>query len=202
MINILDKNKINEHKNSLVITYPRKVEIIFGTYFLPELIHQFIMEIKNNLNSNMENYTNVKGGMTDWTYFLNKPSFTKFITYLINNHQTTHPNLFQYFFSKNIISDAWGNEIKKGDLVSYHEHPCYHGILYLTKGCDLILPELNLKITPQPGEYYIFPPNILHGFDASKNEEKRYSLIFNMAKNSPAIYNLEKEIKKIHEKNS
>lgn len=69
MINILDKNKINEHKNSLVITYPRKVEIIFGTYFLPELIHQFIMEIKNNLNSNMENYTNVKGGMTDWTYF-------------------------------------------------------------------------------------------------------------------------------------
>ena len=69
--------------------------------------------LKNNLNSNMENYTNVKGGMTDWTYFLNKPSFTKFITYLINNHQTTHPDLFQYFFSKNINVDYVLNNLKQ-----------------------------------------------------------------------------------------
>ena len=53
-------------------------------------------------------------------------------------------------------------------------------ILYLTKGCDLILPELNLKITPEPGDYYIFPPEILHGFDKYEGETNRYSLIFNI----------------------
>ena len=55
-----------------------------------------------------------------------------------------------------------------------------HGILYLTKGCDLILPDLNLKITPEPGDYYIFPPEILHGFDKYEGETNRYSLIFNI----------------------
>ena len=40
-----------------------------------------------------------------------------------------------------------------------------HMVFILTKGCDLILPELNLKITPEPGDYYIFPPEIMHGFD-------------------------------------
>ena len=49
----------------------------------------------------------------------------------------------------------------------------------LTKGCDLILPELNLKITPEPGDYYIFPPEILHGFSEYEGEDNRYSLIFN-----------------------
>ena len=52
--------------------------------------------------------------------------------------------------------------------------------MYLTKGCDLIFPELNLKITPEPGDYYIFPPEILHGFDKCKDENNRYSLIFNL----------------------
>ena len=56
-----------------------------------------------------------------------------------------------------------------------------HGILYLTKGCDLILPELNIKITPNPGDYYIFPPEILHGFDKSEYEENRYNLVFNFS---------------------
>jgi len=43
----------------------------------------------------------------------------------------------------------------------------------------LILPELNISITPKPGDYYIFPPHILHGVDISNQTENRYSLIFN-----------------------
>jgi quercetin dioxygenase-like cupin family protein len=78
------------------------------------------------------------------------------------------------------VQSAWGNEIKKGDKLKYHTHPCIHGILYLTKGCDLIFPELNIKITPEPGDYYIFPPEVLHGFDTSTLENSRYSLIFNI----------------------
>ncbi len=76
---------------------------------------------------------------------------------------------------------GWGTEIKKGDSLDYHSHPCRHGILYLTKGCDLILPELNLKISPNPGDYYIFPPEILHGFEKSDYENNRYNLVFNFS---------------------
>ena len=71
-----------------------------------------------------------------------------------------------------------------------------HGILYLTKGCDLILPELNLKITPESGDYYIFPAEILHGFDMSTEKENRYSLIFNIEEKSHFEFN-----KKIKDKN-
>ena len=181
MISLIDKNNsLNETKNSLNITYPRTVNIIFGNYPYIDVINNLIIDIKNNLDPNMKNYTNVKGGMTDWKYFIDKPLFKNFIVYLINKHQVTHPNIFEYFLEKNTIQNAWGNEIKKGDSLNVHSHPCLHGILYLTTGCDLILPELNIKITPEPGDYYIFPPNILHGFDKYKGEKNRYSLIFNI----------------------
>jgi len=194
MINILDKNnKLNECKNSFLITYPRTVNIIFGNYPYIDKIHNLILEIKNNLCKKMEGYTNVKGGMTDWNYFLNKPIFNDFLIHLINKHQLTHSHVFEYFLEKQACFNAWGNEIKKGDSVKFHTHPNIHGILYLTKGCDLILPELNIKITPEPGDYYIFPPEILHGFDKYEGDNNRYSLIFNISqKNSK--FEFEKKI--------
>ena len=66
----------------------------------------------------------------------------------------------------------------------------------MTEGCDLNLPELNLKISPKAGDYYIFPPEILHGFEPVKEEETRYSLIFNIVSQKNFEYN-----KKIMEKN-
>ena len=181
MISLINKNnKLNENKNSINVTYPRSINILFGNYPYPEIVHNFILDIKNNLDSNMQNYTNVKGGMTNWNYFLDKDNFKNFFIFLINKHQTTHPEIFQYFLEKNTVSNAWGNEIKPGDSLNYHTHPCKHGILYLTKGCDLELPELNIKITPEPGDYYIFPSEILHGFEKYEGEDNRYSLIFNI----------------------
>ena len=199
MISILNKNnKLDEGKNSLNITYPRTVNIIFGNYPYIDVINNLIIDIKNNLDSNMENYTNVKGGMTDWHYFIDKPLFKNFMVYLINKHQVTHSDIFEYFLEKNTIQNAWGNEIKKGDSLNVHSHPCLHGVLYLTTGCDLILPELNIKITPEPGDYYIFPPNILHGFDKYKGEKNRYSLIFNIQQKNHFEY--AKKVKELNEK--
>ena len=189
MISLLNKNdQLNENKNSLNVSYVRKVNIIFGHYPYPDVIHNFIISIKSNLNPNMKNYTNVKGGMTDWNYFIDKIEFINFMTFLINKHQTTNPEIFKHFLEKNTIENAWGNEIKKGDSLNYHAHPCLHGILYLTKGCDLILPELNLKITPEPGDYYIFPSEILHGFDLYEEDSNRYSLIFNIVQKNQFDY--------------
>ena len=197
MINLIDKNnKLNETTNSLIVTYPRTINIIFGNYPYIDVINNLIIDIKNNLDSNMENYTNVKGGMTDWHYFIDKPLFKNFMVYLINKHQKSHSEIFEYFLEKKQISNAWGNEIKKGDSLNFHTHTCLHGILYLTKGCDLILPELNLKITPEPGDYYIFPPEILHGFDKYEDEKNRYSLIFNIEQGDR--FNFNNKVEKIN----
>ena len=105
--------------------------------------------------------------MTDWNYFVDKPEFIKFINYLINKYQLTHSDIFKYFLERKDIQNAWGNEINKGDKLDYHMHPCAHGIL-------------NLKISPKPGNYYILPSEILHGFDEYKEENTRYSLVFNI----------------------
>ena len=197
MISLLEpNNKLNEHKNSLTITYPRTINIIFGHYPYLDILHNFILEIKNNISKDLSNYTNVKGNRTPWNHFINNSLFNNFISYFINKHQSSHPDLFQYFFSKNTIENAWGNEIKKGDSLDFHTHPCQHGILYLTKGCDLILPELNIKITPKPGDYYFFPPSVLHGFNTYEEDTNRYSLIFNIVENKSFDYN-----KKLKEKN-
>ncbi len=201
MFKILDKNnKLLEQKNSINVTYPRNVNIIFGNYPYPEILHNFILEIKNNLNPKMNNYTNVRGGMTDWTFFNENLMFRDFIIYLINKHQLTHPNIFEYFLEKKAIDSAWGNEIKKGDSLDFHTHSCYHGILYLTEGADLILPELNLKITPEPGNYYIFPPEIVHGFPTYEGELNRYSLIFNVQQTDGA-FALSNKIEKLDKNN-
>jgi len=195
VINFIDKNnQLNENKNSLNITYSRTVNIIVGHYPYPEAIHNFIIQIKNNLNPEMKNYTNVKGEMTNWDYFLDKENFNKFMTFIINKHQISHPHIFKYFLEKYTVKEAWGNHIQKNDSLNYHTHSCWHGILYLTKGCDLLFPELNLKITPEPGDYYIFPPQILHGFNKCEEENSRYSLIFNLEQKETK-FNFSKKIK-------
>ena len=54
MINFLDKNsKTGECRTSLNITYPRTVNIIFGHFPYPEIVHGYIIDIKNNLKESM-----------------------------------------------------------------------------------------------------------------------------------------------------
>ena len=71
MISLLNRNdKLNQDSNSLNISYRRDVNIVFGNYPYPDIIHNFIVSIKSNLKTKMKNYTNVQGGMTDWKYFI------------------------------------------------------------------------------------------------------------------------------------
>lgn len=184
MIEFLQKDPKLSHSQSIVITYPRTVQITFGNYPYVEDVHNFIIEVKKNISPSESYATNVKGGMTDWKYFCNHPLTTKFINYCINQHQVSNPHLFSTFYDRMDIEDAWGNEIKKGDYVVNHVHKVYHGILYLTEGSPLILPELNIQITPKPGDYYFFPPQINHYVNPSENENNRYNIIFNITEKS------------------
>ena len=165
MIRFLENNELNSHSSSFNITYPRNANIIFGNYPFPDRVHNLKLSIKSNIDPNMKNYTNVKGEMTSWTQFVKDDNFIKFLNFTINKHQVSHPDLFKFFYQRKTIEDAWGNLYRKGDSLTSHIHYSDSCILFLSEGCDLILPELNIKITPFPGDYYFFPPMIYHGFD-------------------------------------
>lgn len=184
MIEFINKDPRLTNSQSLVATYPRTVQITFGTYPYVEDIHNMILEVKNNIDEKESYSTNVKGGKTGWTTFVDHPFTKKFFTYCINQHQLSNPDLFQYFLEKKRIMNAWGNEIKKGDFVANHIHTSWHGIFYLTEGNPLVLPELNIKVHPKPGNYYFFPPMIYHYVDPSESNKNRYNLIYNIVEDT------------------
>ena len=164
-----------------MVSYLRPVQISFGHYPYKEDIFNFIPIIKNNLLDSEYCASNVLGGKTDWNLFNEHPLFIKFLTWFINKHQLTNPWL-QYFKDRRQITNAWGNELKKDHSVKMHDHQEHHGILYLTKGAPLIVPELELEIHPEPGDYYFFPPLIKHYVDQiTEDKPARYNVIFNIA---------------------
>ena len=183
-IELLDTSPIIHTSNSLVITYPKQAHITFGNYPYPDQIENLKIEIKNNLKEDMEQATYVRGKMTDWDYFINNPLTTKFLNYCINEHQLTNQVLFRYFYDRQVVLNMWGNELSKGNRIDQHQHPFFHGILYLTKGNPLMLPQLGIKITPKPGDYYFFPPGIEHHMDEVTDDTKRYSIVMNIVPNT------------------
>ena len=177
----LDEIKQEEnYSHSIIVTYPRAIQISHGVYDNVVDMMNMCTMIAQNLDT--KELTNVYGGKTPWGFFNDKPEFTRFIDYVVNKHQNSNPFFNkQNWYNKSISFESWGNEIKKGDSVDMHIHPYYHLILYLTEGAPLILPELKMTIHPKKGHYYIFPPNILHGVGRVEEETKtRYCLVSNL----------------------
>jgi hypothetical protein len=195
----LDEIKQEEnYSHSMVVTYPRTIQISHGVYDNVVDMMNMCTMIAQNLDTT--ELTNVYGGKTPWGFFNDKPEFTRFIDYVVNKHQNSN-SFFnkQNWYNKNIVFDSWGNEIKKGDRVAMHLHKDYHLILYLTEGAPLILPELKMTIMPKRGAYYIFPPNILHGVEKVEIDAKtRYCLVSNLIEKND--WKLNKTIKEIQDK--
>ena len=181
----LDEIKQEENfSHSMVVTYPRTVQISHGVYDNVVDMMNMCTMIAQNLDKS--EITNVYGGKTPWGFFNDKPEFTRFIDYVVNKHQNSNPFFKKNnWYNKKIEFDSWGNEIKKGDSVEMHVHKDHHLILYLTDGAPLILPELKITIQPKRGSYYIFPPYIFHGVSKVEEESKiRYCLVANIIENA------------------
>ena len=181
----LDEIKQEENfSHSMIVTYPRTIQISHGVYDNVVDMHNMCTMISQNIGK--EEITNVYGGKTAWGFFNDKPEFTRFIDYVVQKHQTSNPFFNkQNWYNKNVGFDSWGNEIKKGDSVNMHTHPHHHLILYLTEGTPLVLPELKMTIIPKKGAYYIFPPHILHGVNKVETEGNiRYCLVTNIIENA------------------
>ncbi len=194
MIEFVKNDLLDINNQSLVVSYNRTVRIPFGNYPYPEDIHNLIILIKSNIDEKTSYSCNVKARRTDWDFFINHFITNKFLTFCVNKHQVSNPEMFKYFYDRKKILNCWGNEMRKGDYVQNHIHHCTHGILYLTEGEPLILPELNIKINPKPGDYYFFPPQIYHYVNESTSEKNRYNLIINIEDNSENYFEKSKQL--------
>ena len=179
MIEFEKQGVINPICRTLVITYPRQVVVHTGIYPYPEDIHNLLIEIKNNIDPDVSYVSNVKGRMTSWHHFKDHPLIIKYLHYVINTQQRSNHETFKHFYEKYVVSQAWGNELRKGEYVKPHSHSCLHGILYLTEGAPLIVPDLTLKIHPRAGDYIILPPELPHYVSEHTSDASRFSIIFN-----------------------
>jgi hypothetical protein len=180
MIELTQNNKFISEKtiSSFSITYPRTVTLIHGNYSKQHILHNLKIKIKNNLSKKTSNFTYVRGGMTDWEFFIHDIDFSKFFTEIIDKHR--HILAPDLLLDKELkVIDAWGNCLNKGDHVALHTHNSHHGILYLTEGTPLIFPELEMKFTPKPGDWILAPPGLFHGTDPIESEKERINVVFN-----------------------
>lgn len=170
---------INKHRLSTFrVTYPRTVTFYTGFYDDMATRHNLMLKIKDRISEESSNMTYVRGGMTKFTEFLHDRDFSKFFTQVMDEIKPIFlPNID---LNKELTcTDAWGNCIKKGDIVDEHIHSQWHGILYLTEGVPLNFPEMNMTFTPKPGEWIISPPQIRHGTDRVESDKERICLVFN-----------------------
>jgi quercetin dioxygenase-like cupin family protein len=180
---IIDPIKDEENFTySTIVTYPKTTQISHGVYDNVVDMMNMTTMIKTNIKERGE--TNVKGGMTEWTFFNDTPEFGRFVNYIVKKHQNINP-LFtkEKWYTNKPEIQAWGNELVKGEHVKMHTHSCYHIILYLTEGSPLFVPELKITIKPQVGSYYIFEPGILHGVPEVTDDSTRYNLVANIKEN-------------------
>ena len=86
----LDEIKQEENfSHSMVVTYPRTIQISHGVYDNVVDMMNMCTMIAQNLDTT--ELTNVYGGKTPWGFFNDKPEFTRFIDYVVNKHQNSNP---------------------------------------------------------------------------------------------------------------
>lgn len=137
-------------------------------------------EIKNNVGK-MDYKTNVKGRMTSFNHFSKNRIFSNLLKECI---EITHVlNL-----PKSILTDAWGNILKKGDSVDAHAHyRCsISGVLYLTEnGPGTYFPQFNKTIEEKIGKVLLFSGSLLHEVPVYNGNEDRYTIAFNFEEITP-----------------
>jgi len=159
-----------------------KIDNFDSQYFINKL-EDFLKE--NNLN----NLTNVKGQMTNWTAFLNDEYLSKIIFNFL-----TH---IEYNFGQNLqLTEAWGIKMQENNYTRLHNHvKCdWSAILYLNNcSTPLIFPESNIEVYPEPGLFVFFSGFMKHKTTRIKKNEVKYAIPCNFSLVGLPQYNKDKE---------
>ena len=142
-----------------------------------EIVDNLIDFIKKNKNTELSNKTHVKGHFTGFHKLVNNVYFHNFLKLIIDRIYIIYKNDFN-------ITEAWGNILKKGDLVTEHDHGnnAFCGILYLSEGGPgTFFKQYNKTIEEKIGRFVLFHPSLLHSVEKIEKDIERITVAFNMS---------------------
>ena len=138
----------------------------------------FINKIKEGIHKegNWSFRTNVHGGMTDWTYFLNDQKFWEVMWPMLNE---VEKRLELRNFK---INEVWGLEEAYSGRTKEHEHipSVCSGVIYLNDvNQTLHFPEIKKEVVPAKGKFVIFDGILRHYANRNLTQTPKYALAFN-----------------------
>tara|TARA_R110000868_G_C10550958_1_gene735911 strand:- start:91 stop:645 length:555 start_codon:yes stop_codon:yes gene_type:complete len=122
--------------------------------------------------------TNVRGQMSGWLDLLHENSFKEILGQNKDLWMTEFPYIDTY-----IPYEAWGNKLKKNDLVEEHQHTpaTVSGIIYLTnEGPGTFFPEVDYTVKEEIGKVVLFSSDLKHSVDKFTFDGYRYTISFNL----------------------
>lgn len=137
-------------------------------------------EIDNNVGE-LDYKTNVKGQMTKFNALVNNEIFINLL-----KESLSFSNVLNIRDLK--LTDAWGNILKKGDVVQLHEHSpaVISGVLYLTEGGPgTFFSQFNKTVEEKIGKIVFFSGSAFHQVLPYTLDENRYTISFNLNENKP-----------------
>jgi hypothetical protein len=150
--------------------------ILTGNINNQEIINNLINFIKNSKNTELSYKTHVKGHFTGFKSLIENVDFIDFL-------KKIQPQIKIIFKENFIITDAWGNILKKNEEITEHSHgnKGFSGILYLTDdGPGTYFKEYNLLIKEEIGKFILFTPILLHSVPKVDKDIERITVAFNM----------------------
>jgi hypothetical protein len=151
--------------------------ILTGKMNSEDIINNLISFVKNNKDEELSYKTNVKGHFTGFKSLVNNEYFHGFLKLIKQEIAVVYKE------NKFIISDVWGNILKKGEEVSEHTHgnTAFSGVLYLTEGGPgTFFSELDMTIEEKIGGFILFSPMLKHSVKKIENDIERITVAFNM----------------------
>tara|TARA_R100000773_G_scaffold17594_1_gene15947 strand:+ start:200 stop:730 length:531 start_codon:yes stop_codon:yes gene_type:complete len=154
-------------------------DYLFMTGFVDIDSQYFIEKIESQIqgDDNLNGKTNVKGGMTNWSYFAKDEKFwTPFFPiqdYLEENNCLK---------SNYLINEIWGVCEPKGAYTRIHNHApaLFGGVIYLNSSDQkLFFPDIKQEIKPEPGAFAIFSGFLNHYNYRNTSNTSKYALSFN-----------------------
>jgi hypothetical protein len=163
-------------KDKILETY-----ILTSKIYDNDLINNLINLVKEKKDNELSYKTHVKGHFTGFNSLNNNTHFVNFLKLI-------QPTIYLIYKNDFIISEAWGNMIKKGEEVTEHDHGdmAFCGILYLSDGGPgTYFRDHNLTINEEKGKFVLFHSSLLHSVQKINQEIERITIAFNMRSIKP-----------------
>lgn len=172
---------INKLYTKYACTWQTQGEIFTLKYDDEEHMQELEKITKENIGV-LDYKTNVLAKMTDYSFFVEHPSFKKLGQWFygkVYEHQLVDKQYLQEDRFHAQIRDAWGSVFNKGDSVKRHDHlgSKYASALYFDNYANL-QTEVG-EFQTERGLIITIPSHLKHWVDPLSNEVNRINLVWN-----------------------